>query len=123
MNEALLHERVCMYLKTHYPDVIFTSEASGYYATIGQAAKRKRTRSRRGLPDLIILAQRRGYAGLMIELKAENKSPYKKNGELKTSEHIQEQAEVLRELEEEGYFATFCVGFGEAVAVIDNYFV
>lgn len=121
MNEAQLQEQVCRYLKTQYPEVIFTSESAGYYATIGQATKRKRTRSNKGLPDLLILEPRKVYHGLMIELKAEGKSPYKKDGTLRTDKHTQEQAEVLQALLDKGYLATFATGYEEAVRVLDNY--
>lgn len=121
MSEAQLHEKVCRYIKTRYPNVIFTSEAAGYFATIGQATKRKRTRSNKGLPDLIILEPNKNYHGLMIELKAEGKSPYKKNGDLRTDKHTQEQAEVLQALLDKGYLALFATGYEEAITAIDNY--
>lgn len=61
------------------------------------------------------------YAGLMIELKREGTRIYKKNGELVSNEHIQEQAEMLNELRERGYAARFAVGFDQAKQIIDEY--
>lgn len=61
------------------------------------------------------------YAGLMIELKREGTRIYKKNGELVSNEHIQEQAEMLNELRERGYAARFAVGFDQAKQIIDDY--
>ena len=117
-QEENLHIAICNYLKLQYPNVIFTSEASGVRMTIGQAVKLKKMRSGGKLPDLWILEPRGGYHGLFIELKAE---PYlKKDGWFKTN-HIKEQAETIARLMDKGYAATFAVGFDDTKATIDSY--
>lgn len=60
------------------------------------------------------------YNGLFIELKKEGTRLKKKNGEW-ASEHIAEQAEILRKLADRGYEAQFAVGFDEAIELIDKY--
>lgn len=122
MSEKELQKAVSKYLKLQYPKVIFTSESSGIKLTMGQAKAIKAMRSpERGLPDMIILEPKGEYRGLMIELKAESNSPFKKDGTLKKDEHIKEQQKCLAELTKRGYKAVFAVGIDEAIATIDDY--
>jgi hypothetical protein len=59
-------------------------------------------------------------AGLYIELKKDGTRLKKKNGDW-ASEHIAEQAAVLKELRRRGFKAEFAVGFDEAKKIIDEY--
>jgi hypothetical protein len=117
-KEENLHIAICNYLKLQYPNVIFTSEASGVRMTIGQAVKLKRMRSGGKLPDLWILEPRGGYHGLFLEIKAEG--ILKKDGGYKTK-HIEQQADTIMDLQDKGYAATFVVGFDDAQGTIDDY--
>jgi len=119
MSESHLQSQVCQWLRIQYPDVIFTSEASGQRLTIGQAKKAKTLRSGNGLPDLIILEPRGIFHGLMLELKV--KSPYKKNGELLADPHLDEQLKTLLRLMNKGYFSRFAIGFEMAKKYIELY--
>ena len=118
-KEESLQIAVCNYIRLQYPNVIFTSEASGLKLTIGQAVKAKKLRSSRGLPDLIILEVNHGFCGMCIELK--NETPFKRNGDLKSSPHLQEQYFVLQQLNAQGYNAQFGIGFDHTKAIIDQY--
>lgn len=118
-REESLQMAVSNYLRLQYPDIIFTSESSGIRLTIGQAVKAKRLRSSKGLPDLIILEPKKKYSGLCLELKS--KSPLKKNGAFRKSEHLENQREILKNLTMKGYCAVFATGFDEAKEIIDNY--
>jgi hypothetical protein len=120
-SEESLQISISSYIKLQYPEVIFTSESSGLRLTKGQAVKAKKQRSERGLPDLMIFEPRSGYHGLLIELKREGQTPFKKNGELRAGEHLREQVEVLKRLSKKGYAACFCVGFDETKKMIDFY--
>lgn len=130
-KEESMQIQVSAYIKLAYPKVIFTAESSGLRLPIGLAIKAKKQRSGRALPDLWIDAARGGFFGLRLELKKLDQSPYKKDGSLKKQmktkpngekyDHIQEQAETLRMLRDEGYFAEFAVGFDQARQVIDWY--
>ena len=120
-SEESLQIAVSRYLKMQYPNINFTSESSGMRLTMGQAVKAKKMRSSRGLPDLMIFAVRGKYSGMFLELKKEGNSPYLKNGELRASQHIQEQNEVLESLRNEGYYAEFAVGLEDAINQISNY--
>jgi hypothetical protein len=116
--EEILHKQVCQYIRTQYPDVIFTSEPSGLRLPIGLAVKLKSLRSGSKLPDLWIIERRANYGALFIELKADG--VFNKKGKWKTP-HIEQQAETIRRLIEKGYYAHFCCGFNEAKMTIDNY--
>lgn len=118
-QEQYLHQSVCQYIRTRYPDVIFTSEPSGLYVTPGQARVLKSMRSDAGLPDLWILEPRGIYHGCLLELKATN--IFKKDGSLKKNPHTERQAQILQKLRCLGYYADFVIGMDEAVSVIDRY--
>lgn len=124
---------------------------SGIKLTPGQAARQKRQNGgRRAWPDMFIaesvimekntdgkwhfsclcrdfVAHKEStgktggsYSGLFLELKKEGTRLKKKNGEWAT-DHIAEQAEVLKKLWERGYCAEFAVGFDGAKRIIDKY--
>jgi len=119
MTEKQLHLAICEYIKWQYPSIIFTSEPSGVRVTPGIARELARMRSGKGLPDLWILEPNKEYKALTIELKAV--SPYRKDGTLKKSEHLESQSQVLALLREKGYYAEFCTGFDETVETINKY--
>lgn len=116
--EEILHKQVCQYIRTQYPDVIFTSEPSGLRLPIGLAVKLKSLRSGAKLPDLWIIERRANYGALFIELKVG--AIRNQKGAWKTP-HIAEQAETLLRLAEKGYFAQFCCGFDDTKELIDWY--
>ena len=60
------------YIKSIYPDIIFTAESSGIKLTMGQSIVAKRCRSSRGLPDMWIMEAKKGYHGCFIELKKDD---------------------------------------------------
>lgn len=121
-REDLVHEQVCNYIKMQYPDVIFMSEPSGMFTKSWKQRKSLATlRSGKGLPDLWVMEPNQHHHGLILELKAENASPYKKNGELRSNEHLEEQVLMLARLRAKGYWAAFAAGFDQARCQIDHY--
>lgn len=125
-REHQLYEKIARYLQTNYPDVVYRFDiAADLKLTKGQAAKHKRLHPKRGYPDLFVAHVAtigdRYYHGLYLELKAEDNSPFKKDGSLKKDEHLEEQWEMLQALEERGYVARFATGFDEAKDIIDDY--
>lgn len=70
-------------------------------------------------PDLIIFQPKGNYNGLFIELKTE--SPYKQNGELKSSVHLKEQNNTIIKLTKLGYHASFQWEFENIVKLINWY--
>jgi hypothetical protein len=119
-DEFSEQKSLCQYISLQYPSVIFASDLSGIRLPIGLATKIKDLKCGRGIPDLAIYSARKGFHGLMIELKATGISLFKKNGNY-DSEHLIEQAEMLSRLSKEGYLAVFCIGFDEAKIIIDEY--
>ena len=117
---------VCDYLRSYLPHIIFISDLSGIWMPPGLAYKIAPLKSSRGIPDLIILEpfihQDKSYNGLAIEMKAEGKNPFKKNGDLKSDEHLREQYDMLLRLRDKGYYADFCVGHRAAIDLIQEFY-
>lgn len=122
MTESELQVQVAYYIRLQYPNVIFHSDyGSGVRLTAGQAIRQKQQNGgRRAYPDMFIAKMANGKGGLFIELKKEGVRLKKKDGTW-AKPHLSEQAEMLKKLREEGYEATFAVGFDEAKMIIDNY--
>ena len=133
MKEEVLQQQVADYLRLQYPKVIFHSDfGSGTKLTMGQAVRQKRLNGgRRAWPDMFIAEPMevdfgqpswRRYAGLFIELKKEGTRIVKaRKPDEWASDHIAEQADLLRKLRAKGYVAEFAVGFDEAKQIIDDY--
>ncbi len=120
--EAELRRMLARWLQLQYPNVIYRFDlAADLKLTMGQARKHKELHPKRGYPDLFIAEPRSCYHGMYIELKADGNSPYKRNGELKSSEHLREQSVFLHNLNCRGYFAVFATGFDEAKSLIEKY--
>lgn len=121
MNEKTVRKMVAEFLQLQYPGVIYRFDlAADLKLTVGQASQHKRLHPMRGFPDLFIFAPVGNFCGLAIELKKEGARIKKRNGDW-ASEHLREQAEVLDRLNELGYFATFAVGFEDAMDIINDY--
>lgn len=119
-KEESLQLAICNYLRHQYPKVIFTCDlSSGMKLSIGQAVRASKMKSSRGLPDLMIFEPNKHYNGLFLELKS--KTPYKKNGELLSDQHLREQLNILKRLIDNGYKAMFSFGFDETKDIIDQY--
>lgn len=120
--EAELRRMLARWLQYQYPNVIYRFDlAADLKLTMGQARKHKELHPKRGYPDLFIAEPRGKYHGMYVELKADGNSPYKRNGELKKSEHLQEQSDFIHSLKQRDYFAVFATGFDEATTLISQY--
>lgn len=121
--EYSLQVAVCQWLDLQHPNVLYMSDTvASLKLTMGQAMRNKKIQ-KDGFktPDLIIFEPRGGYFGLFIELKV--KSPFKQNGELLKSDHLEGQQKTINDLIERGYYATFATGFDEAIEIIKKYMV
>ena len=107
---------VVEYLKTAYPNVLFSATCGGMRTSIGTAKKMKISGYKKGLPDLMIFEPRGNYHGLFIEMKA----PFVKGVSQKGKTSL-EQLEWQARLNERGYMAVICYGFEEAKKAIDGY--
>lgn len=119
--EFQLQCAVCEYLKMQFPHILFLSDTvASIKLTFPQMARNKKIqKSDFHCPDIMIFEPRNGYHGLFIELKAV--SPFKKDGNLKSSEHLLGQFETIKALRFRRYRAQFATGFDQAKEIIDNY--
>lgn len=118
--EYELQKAVCQYLELQYPDVLFVSTGIPFNLRPQQGARIKAI-NKNGFkcPDLIIFEARRGYHGLLIELKV--KDILKKDGNLLKNKHVEAQQKSLYALESKQFCARFEVGFDDAKHTIDWY--
>lgn len=106
-QEYILQKAVCRLLDYKYPEVLYLSDTiASLKLTVPQKARNKAIQ-KEGFkcPDLLILEPNKFYKGLFIELKI--KSPFKKNGELYSDEHLEGQQKSMQELTEKGYLCLF----------------
>lgn len=75
-----------------------------------------------GLPDIEIIDPYGDYNGLAIELKKTGFKLYTRDGHLKKDKHIQNQARILQEYSDRGWYACFAVGVIEAQEIVRSYF-
>lgn len=134
-SEQAIQIEFCDWLRLNFPNVHFRSDtASGAFNSKHEKDLHNRQQSSTSEPDITILAARRGYHGLLIEIKADGvnlkmrrdgkKIRVYKNSKGKIIErdykirlkgdwaslHIEKQAKVLTDYNEIGYFARFGVG-------------
>ena len=119
--EYELQKAICYYLETQYKDVLFLSDTvASVKLTFPQQARNKKIQKHGfACPDLLILEPRNGYNGLFIELKIV--PPFKKDGTLKKSDHLENQQRTIDQLKKKGYLSCFSWGFENTKKIIDNY--
>jgi len=103
--------RWAAYQRGKYPELrMLMAVPNGGSRHLAEATNLKRQGVRAGFPDMLLLVPRGGYHGLAIELKRQ------RGGTVSP-----EQTEWLVALTEQGYKATVCRGFDEAVRTIMGY--
>ncbi|WP_299153097.1 hypothetical protein [uncultured Christiangramia sp.] len=120
-QEYELQKMLCQWLEIQFPKVLFLSDtiASVKLKIPQQLRNKKIQKSGFKCPDLLILEPKKGYAGLFIELKT--KSPFKKNGEIYSNDHLKAQQHSLNKLEEKGYKTCFSWEFERTKNIIESY--
>lgn len=106
-QEYILQKAVCRLLDYQYPKVLYLSDTIANLKLTVQQKVRNKSIQKEGFkcPDLLILEPNKQYKGLFIELKT--KSPFKRNGELYSDEHLEGQQKSMNELTEKGYLCLF----------------
>lgn len=99
-----------------YKDELIVASANGGRRDLREAANMKREGVLPGMPDLQIFKAKRGYHGLLIEMKAPGNALVAK-GRLSMV-----QKSRINKLNAEGYFAKAAWGWLEARELIDWYF-
>ena len=119
--EYNLQKKVAKYLTLEYKDVFFMSDTIASVKLTGpQQARNKAIQCPSfHCPDLTIFRARKGYHALFLELKKE--TPFKKDGTLKKSEHLENQRDTMLKLTEEGYLCFFAWDFEQCKRIIDDY--
>ena len=100
---------------------LFNTDMSGIRLPQGLAAQASKLRSHSGFPDVTLYIRKANYVGFMLELKAPHIKIYKKNGELRKCEHLEQQAKVHKMLTDQGWFVDFACGIDEAKEILDLY--
>jgi hypothetical protein len=109
-GEAGVQKSVIDYIKYQYPHVLYCASAGGVRTSMKQAIKMKATGYVKGVPDLQIFEPVGNYHGLLIEIK-DLKGVVSK-----------EQKQWIKDLNDRGYYATYCKGVESTIKVIDDYF-
>ena len=109
-GEAGVQKSVVDYLKYTYPGALYCASAGGVRTSMKQAIKMKATGYVKGVPDLQIFEPVGNYHGLLIEIK-DLKGVVSK-----------EQKQWIKDLNDRGYYATYCKGVESTIKVIDDYF-
>lgn len=140
-TEENLYEQVARYMALKHPDVLYHFDLSGMWTSSHHLRNLYGRLNRRAFPDLFIYrttmfdGTTNPCAGLALELKREG-TKLKRTKDLTKllkgdthlrragdwwDAHIEEQAAVLDELRNSGYYAEFAVGLATAVMLIDSY--
>lgn len=91
---------------------LLNASLSGVRLTAGQARKAKLSGMVKGFPDLFLPVQRKGFAGLFIEMKRQDGS--------KSDVHA-EQLAWLEALRMQGYYCAVAWGAEECISIINWY--
>jgi hypothetical protein len=121
VSEYELQKLVCFWLRKNFPNLIFFSDLSGVPLHPYVAKKIRDLKCGVGIPDLWIIKKVGQYSGLVLEIKTQKNTPFIKNGSLSKNKHIQEQSEVLKKLDKEGFYTCFSVGYMATQKLISDY--
>ena len=122
MSERLVQNAIIKYICLQYPNAVFRTDKDGQFAKGSALWDKARQKGKKGFPDLIIADKIGVYNGLVIELKKEGISVYRKDGSLRKDDHLQDQSWWLSWFSQMGCYTSFAIGFEDAKGIIDNYF-
>ena len=121
-KERDIQNEVCRYLQLAYPAVAYRTDKDGQYAKGGALWDKARQKGKKGFPDVVIAKSNGKYGGLVLELKNDGVQVYKKDGTLRSDEHLADQKWWLDWFASLGCYSSFAIGFDEARKYIDDYF-
>jgi hypothetical protein len=116
-----LQKSVCKFINLQYPKVLYLSDTIASIKLTKPQQGRNKAIQKNGFncPDLLILQPNDTYKGLFIELKV--LTPFKKDGNLKASNHLLGQWNTIQDLNQLGYFACFSWGLEMTINIINLY--
>lgn len=121
-KETDIYKALSTYLNLKHKGLIWRFDFSaGTKMSIGQAISHKSMNPHRGFPDFFLAEPKGVYHGLYIEIKKVGESPFKKDGLIKSNEHLKQQQDMLQKLHTKGYMTLFCTGLDECIKTIENY--
>ncbi len=120
-KEYNLQKNIITWLKHQYPDVFFISDTvASIKLTPQQQIRNKAIQCQKfSCMDLMIFEPVGKYHGLCIELKTE--TPFKKDGTIKSNDHLKKQWDSICEMKSKGYYACFSWDFLSTIKLIKNY--
>ena len=104
------HIVVARHLRIYYPDCLFTIAPSGMKLPKSVAVRLKLMGYRKGTPDILIFEARKGFHGLLIEMK-----------KLKGGTKEKSQKEFRQAAIDRGYKSVFAEGSQLAISIIEDY--
>lgn len=108
------------WFRMRYRDEIIFSIPNGGARHISTAVAMRAEGQMAGIPDLMVLAARKGYNGLFIEMK---KSTMGKSGRLIDKGRLSEtQKALLPRIEGKGYKVVVCYSFDDFEREVNDYF-
>lgn len=120
-SEEKIHASITQWIKIQYLNLYFLSDPSGIKMSIGMAVKLKKTRSKHAQLDIVILEPSKEYKGLILEVKKSKDEVYKKNGQFRQNEHLQDQLQSIQHLVNRGYKVRFVWSLEMAMNEIKKY--
>lgn len=119
--EFKLQRTICTWLSIAHKDILFLSDTvASVKLTLPQQARNKSIQKKDfKTPDLLIFEPNEKYHGLFLELKS--KTPFKKNGQLLSNEHLEGQKLTIDQLNEKGYFACFAWDILQIMGIVNDY--
>ena len=120
ITEKQIHCNVCEYLRTQYPRLIFTSDASGIRLSIGLRIEVKNKSCAYKIPDLLIFQPNSQHPMAFFEIKRSRDDLYLKSGKLK-NDHVKAQEHCMMMLRDLNFHAEFTIGFEGTIQAIEKY--
>lgn len=118
--EYALQKQFVAWMRLQYPKVVvFSDTAAHIKKTKLQQIRANGLQSGWKQPDVFVAQPSGNFSGLWLELKAE--TPYRKDGKLKSGNHLKSQRESMQKLMESGYAAQFAWDFDQLKAVVFGY--
>ena len=106
----------------HPTAVLIVNPFSEMKMTVQQRSKAHSQGWRSGQPDIVIVCKKGDHSGLALELKTLKSNPFKKNGELRKSEHLTNQQNELERYRDNQFISSFSVGLIDTLDRLDDYF-
>lgn len=108
-DESDLQIKIADWIKSNYPDCLFTIAPNDIKLNIWQGKCLKRRGYRKGTLDFLILEPRGIFHGMFLEIKTSH------------GKETDEQKEFIKLSSERGYFAITTWGYDEAIKYIGIY--